>query len=73
MIFKVPRFKIYLYKYYYLYFSYSGKMGEKPKIGNKPKILEGQTQTREILAHVIFPETCDIQAQIQRVTQNYWD
>ncbi len=45
-------------------------MGEKPKIRNNPKILEGQIQTIEILAHVIFHEACDVQAQIQ---QNYWD
>lgn len=75
MIFKVPRFEIDLLfnKYYYLYVSYRGKMGEKHKIGKKTKILEGETQTREIQAHEVFPETCVIQAQMQRVTRNYCD
>lgn len=75
MVFKVPRFETDLLsnKYYYLYFSYRGKMGEKHKIGNKPRILGGETQTREIHAHVVFPETCVIQAQMQRVTRNYCD
>lgn len=37
-------------------------------IGGRNPNLEG-----EIQAHEVFPETCVIQAQMQRVTRNYCD